>query len=232
MNYEIVTVEEKRVVGIGTRTANNAADCAEKIGKLWNDFMCGGACEKLECLGEDAPVYGLYTNYNWEEMSYDVIAACESRNCPEGFVEAVIPAGQYAKFSFRGDVRASTAEAWDKVWKTELPRAFGVDFEEYTNCGEDMQADINIYIGLADICQSCGMPMTKEEQYGKNADGSKNADYCCYCYQDGAFTADCTMEQMIDFCLNMPESEKLYTDKEASRKMMLEYFPTLKRWNK
>lgn len=232
MNYEIVTVPERRVVGIQTRTANNAADCAEKIGKLWGDFMCGDACQKLQTLGENAPVYGVYTNYNWEEMSYDVIAACESANCPEGFVEVVIPAGKYAKFSFRGDVRASTAEAWDAVWKTELPRALNVDFEEYTNCDENMQADINIYIGLADICQSCGMPMTKEEQYGTNADGSKSADYCCYCYQKGAFEQDCTMEKMIDFCLNMPDSEKIYTDKEASRKMMQEYFPTLKRWKK
>lgn len=232
MNYEIVTIEEKRVVGIQTRTANTAADCAEKIGKLWADFMCGDACGKLETLGEDAPVYGVYTGYNWEEMSYDVIAACESANCPAGFVEVVIPAGRYAKFSFRGDVRASTAAAWDEVWKTELPRALAVDFEEYTNCDENMQADINIYIGLADLCQSCGMPMTTAAHYGTNADGSKNGDYCCYCYQKGAFTSDCTMEEMIDFCLNMPGSDKIYSDKDAARKQMLEYFPTLARWKK
>lgn len=231
MNYEIVTLPERRIVGISARARNGAPDCAAIIGKLWGDFMCeGGACTKLAHGGENAPVYGAYTNYNYEEMSYDVIAACESANCPEGFVEVVIPAGRYAKFSFHGDVRASTAAMWDTVWNTPLPRAMAVDFEEYTSCGEDMQADINIYIGLADLCQSCGMPMTKAEHYGTNADGSKNEQYCTYCYQNGAFTADCTMEQMIDFCLSMPESASLYTDKEAARAQMLQYFPTLARW--
>ena len=51
------------------------------------------------------------------------------------------------------------------------------------------------------ICQSCGRPMTAEEQFGRNADGSKNGEYCSYCYRDGAFTEDCAMDEMIDHCL-------------------------------
>ncbi|WP_330645882.1 zinc ribbon domain-containing protein [Butyricicoccus faecihominis] len=232
MNYEIVTLPERRIVGLATRAANNAADCAEKIGRLWADFMGGGAYGQLEPSSENAMVYGAYTNYNWEEMSYDVIAGCESGTCPAGFTEVVIPAGKYAKFSFHGDVRESTAKAWDEIWKIKLPRAFGVDFEEYVSCGDSMEGDINIYIGLADICQCCGMPMTKDADYGTEADGAKSADYCCYCYQKGAFTADCTMEEMIEICLNVEGSEALYTDKEAARLQMLEYFPSLKRWKK
>ena len=42
------------------------------------------------------------------------------------------------------------------------------------------------------FCQSCGMPLT-EEVLGTNADGSKNEDYCMYCYKDGKFLQDCTM---------------------------------------
>jgi len=52
-------------------------------------------------------------------------------------------------------------------------------------------------------CQSCGMPMSKDpQQGGTNADGSKNADYCSYCYQHGAFVGDFTAKQMQDFCIN------------------------------
>ena len=47
------------------------------------------------------------------------------------------------------------------------------------------------------FCQSCGMPMTNET-LGTNADGSRNDDYCIYCYKDGKFTQDMTMEQMIE----------------------------------
>jgi len=32
------------------------------------------------------------------------------------------------------------------------------------------------------FCQSCGMPPT-EDILGTNADGSKNEDYCMYCYR-------------------------------------------------
>lgn len=35
------------------------------------------------------------------------------------------------------------------------------------------------------FCQSCGMPLQKNEELGTNHDGSKNEEYCCYCYKDG-----------------------------------------------
>ena len=38
------------------------------------------------------------------------------------------------------------------------------------------------------ICQSCAMPMQNENDFGTNNEGSKNTDYCTYCYQNGYFT--------------------------------------------
>lgn len=50
-------------------------------------------------------------------------------------------------------------------------------------------------------CQSCGMPMKKDPQGGgTNADGTKSTMYCSYCYQNGVFTRNCTMEEMREFC--------------------------------
>ncbi|WP_066713373.1 zinc ribbon domain-containing protein [Clostridium sp. Marseille-P299] len=80
------------------------------------------------------------------------------------------------------------------------------------------------------FCQSCGMPMTKEEHFASNADGSKNEDYCCYCFKEGEFTSDCSMDEMIEFCLNCEGSEEWFPDKELGRKQMQEWFPSLKRW--
>ena len=84
------------------------------------------------------------------------------------------------------------------------------------------------------FCQSCGMPMTAEEQFGRNADGSKNGEYCSYCYRDGAFTEDCAMDEMIDHCLQFldefnKDMERPYT-KEEARSEMKKFFPMLKRW--
>ncbi|MEE1156118.1 MAG: zinc ribbon domain-containing protein, partial [Methanobrevibacter sp.] len=47
------------------------------------------------------------------------------------------------------------------------------------------------------FCQSCAMPMTGSEIYGTNADGSKNEDYCIYCFKDGEFTSDMSMDEMM-----------------------------------
>jgi hypothetical protein len=38
-------------------------------------------------------------------------------------------------------------------------------------------------------CQSCGMPLSRDERGGgTNADGSKSARYCSHCYASGRFT--------------------------------------------
>ena len=51
------------------------------------------------------------------------------------------------------------------------------------------------------FCQSCGMPINKDPQGGStNADGSINADYCSYCYQNGSFTIDCNVNEFQEHC--------------------------------
>lgn len=79
------------------------------------------------------------------------------------------------------------------------------------------------------FCQSCGMPLTEEGQLGTNADGSRNQDYCSYCWKEGAFTwPQATMEQMIDHCAPIM-AQSGFTQEEARQKMR-QWFPTLKRW--
>lgn len=83
------------------------------------------------------------------------------------------------------------------------------------------------------FCQSCGMPLT-EEYFGTNKDGSTTTEYCSYCFKDGSFTSDDTMEEMIEHNLDYldefnKDSETKMT-KEEAREQMKQYFPTLKRW--
>ena len=83
------------------------------------------------------------------------------------------------------------------------------------------------------FCQSCGMPLT-EDVLGTNADGSKNEDYCMYCYRDGKFLQDCTMDEMIEhsaqFVGAVNEGLEKPITKEEYIGMMKSYFPQLKRW--
>lgn len=78
------------------------------------------------------------------------------------------------------------------------------------------------------ICQSCGMPMTEEEHFGTNADGSKNEEYCCYCFQDGKFTFGGNLEEMIEKLVSM--AGKMGMTEEEARAMAEENLPKLKRW--
>ncbi len=80
-------------------------------------------------------------------------------------------------------------------------------------------------------CQSCGMPLPTDRSLdGTDANGFKNADYCVYCYQNGAFTADCTMEEMIEFCIPHLCKHHPGMTAEQARIQMRNYFPFLKRW--
>ena len=82
------------------------------------------------------------------------------------------------------------------------------------------------------FCQSCGMPMGNEDLLGTNAEGSKNEDYCHYCYRDGAFTKDETMDEMIASCVPFVSKGDPWPDEETARKAMQESFPQLKRWKR
>ena len=83
------------------------------------------------------------------------------------------------------------------------------------------------------FCQSCGMPLTADV-LGTNADGSKNEEYCIYCYKDSAFTGDFTMEEMAEYCAQFVDDYNRHAGQSLSREeykaMLLQYYPNLKRW--
>ena len=89
---------------------------------------------------------------------------------------------------------------------------------------------------LPQFCQSCGMPLTKDRDCGTNSDGSRNFDYCHFCYRDGKFRQQCTMEGMIAYCAKYVDevNKKMPVPltKEQYISQMQQYFPLLKRWRK
>jgi len=79
------------------------------------------------------------------------------------------------------------------------------------------------------ICQSCGMPLARDEEGGgSNADGSLSSEYCSHCYQKGKF---------VHPNLNAQQMAERVKDKMREMKIpgFLAYFFTrniskLKRW--
>lgn len=79
------------------------------------------------------------------------------------------------------------------------------------------------------ICQSCGMPMQREENFGTNQDGSKNLEYCQFCFQNGKFVDEgITMEQKI--IKNIEIAKKMGMPEEKSKELANSTIPKLKRW--
>lgn len=78
-------------------------------------------------------------------------------------------------------------------------------------------------------CQSCGMMFTAPDQHGHEADGTEVEDFCRWCYDDGAYTYETTMEDMIEDCApRMAEAMDWTVDEGAS--LLGAVLPTLKRW--
>jgi len=108
----------------------------------------------------------------------------------------------------------------------EAFEAYEASFPKKEKCFQEGQ--------LPQFCQSCGMPLTKHEDCGTNADGSINYDYCQYCYKDGKFVQECTMDEMIDHCSQFVDEVNKHMPepmtKEEYKAMMQGFFPMLKRW--
>ena len=78
-------------------------------------------------------------------------------------------------------------------------------------------------------CQSCGMMFTAPDQHGHEADGAEVEDFCRWCYDNGAYTYETTMEDMIEDCApRMAEAMDWTVDESAS--LLGAVLPTLKRW--
>lgn len=81
------------------------------------------------------------------------------------------------------------------------------------------------------FCQSCGMPMGSPECFGTDANKVRINEYCCHCFQGGAFVGDITMEEMIDLSASIM-AEKVHMPEIEAKEICRSFIPTLKRWKK
>lgn len=72
------------------------------------------------------------------------------------------------------------------------------------------------------------MPIGNNNQLGSNKDGSLNEDYCKYCYQNGEFIDDVTMQEYIEMCSQFGAQAGMTN--EQMKEYCSKLFPTLKRW--
>ena len=148
MEYKVIELEEKLVSGIEVRTNNFSENVYEVIGGLWEKFYFE-TYNKIENKVNGRSL-GIYTEYeNDEKGDYTMMTACEisSSGKNNDMIIKKIPAGKYAVFTIRGDVRTEVGKFWEQLWKMKLDRTFICDYEEYCE-GTMEDCLINIYIGI------------------------------------------------------------------------------------
>ncbi|HEX9221440.1 MAG TPA: zinc ribbon domain-containing protein [Gemmatimonadaceae bacterium] len=79
------------------------------------------------------------------------------------------------------------------------------------------------------VCQSCGMPLSKDPLGGgTNADGSLSSEYCSHCYRKGVFTQpNITAQEMT--ALVEGKLRSMHFPRFLARRFAKEV-PTLRRW--
>lgn len=78
-------------------------------------------------------------------------------------------------------------------------------------------------------CESCGMLLTPND-YGTAANGKPTDHYCKWCYEQGEYTYETTMEAMIEDCApRLAENTGMTRDEAVS--LMGAVLPHLKRWS-
>lgn len=154
MEYTIVELPERKIIGLSCHVRNNDPECGKQIGELWGQFMQEEVSGSIqEPLFEPYSCFGLYSNYHIEDMEYDTLVGLEStaETAPEGMETLIIPAGKYAQFSVQGDVVQAVVDAWNDIWAmegfTEL-RAFTVDFEAYHPSEDMTNTKIDLFVAL------------------------------------------------------------------------------------
>lgn len=151
MEYKLVELQEKRVVGLSVRTSNGNETMSKVIGDTWQRFFSEGIYQKILNKKNQCTI-GLYSNYENDAVGeYDVTVCCEVNKCeliPEETEVKIITSGKYAQFIVRGHMQNAVADFWTKLSLMNLNRKYDFDFEEYQSGGDMENGEIYIYISV------------------------------------------------------------------------------------
>lgn len=222
------------ITGDGTKTA-----------ELWEEFARQFALAPFAKAEENYYEVRFYRGDQplpgGKDVHVGVLTAAELP--PAQFTTLVIPASEYAQWDVAVAKGYDSENASIEGWLATNATVFGQRtlagasyilecYNEKFKGGNQPDSLVELWLPVFRYCQSGMMPMLTDEDFGTNADGSKNWDYCRYCYQNGAFLDSRTMEETIEFCLPFVSKGNPYANAEQARRGMAKTYPRLKRWAK
>jgi predicted transcriptional regulator YdeE len=140
------------VVGLSIRTTNQNDQAMKDIGELWNRFLGENISDSVPGKVSDDK-YGIYTDYESDANGpYTVLLGhkvSSMDSVPEGLTGREIPAGNYALFKAKGKIPDVVVETWQRIWNSDIKRAYASDFELYKagSVGPDI-SEVETYVSV------------------------------------------------------------------------------------
>jgi len=241
MNMQYVYKEEFSVIGkLGQGSGENPW---EWINPIWENANSNFNEIEAFVKKEGDIIEGLWgimsdfdeTFARWDKNGGKYLACCEVESdavAPFGWVKWTVPSQTYLVAKCKQEDYLSVFEGaiQDYIPNNHL-QLVGAVHEHYPEPGNPTLVELYFPIAKGNyFCQSCGMPMNSDKERGTEKDQSKSEDYCHYCYMEGTFCSDDTMEEMIISCIPFVLEAGECSDAETARNDMLSYFPKMNRW--
>jgi len=146
--------ENFKLVGLklDKKTFNANGQAAVDCGSLWQKFMSEGVADKVTGkLSTD--IYAVYFDYDGDRTNpYSFFIGCKVGHeavTPEGLDSLNIPIQNYTIITATGKMPECVAATWEEIWKSDINRAYGYDFEVYTIlCADWSDAQADIYVSI------------------------------------------------------------------------------------
>jgi AraC family transcriptional regulator len=123
MNYKIESLDDLRIVGIGTKEPKTIEECFEQIPLFWQKLNADGTTAKLLSLLDStgpAAILGVSLCENNAFCGY-YVAVITQNPCPPEMEEIIIPAGTWAKFTCIGAMPGAMQKLQQRIVSEWLP---------------------------------------------------------------------------------------------------------------
>ncbi|QHV96914.1 GyrI-like domain-containing protein [Spirosoma endbachense] len=141
------------IIGISVKTTNENGKAGNDIPVLWDKFMSEGILSQIPNKIDDT-IYCVYTDYEKDyTRPYTTILACAVSTLeaiPDGMIGRTIGDGKYMEFTTTGNLQKGIVfDAWTKIWRSSIPRAYTADFEVYgVKAQNPDDAEVAIFIAI------------------------------------------------------------------------------------
>lgn len=137
---------------LNKKTFNANGQAVEDCGNLWQQFISEAVADKItRKLSHD--IYAVYFEYEGDHTQpYSFFIGCKVANdaeTPDGLQSIEIPNQDYSIVTAKGKMPDCVANAWQDIWKSNIERAYGFDFEVYNELSANWEnAVVAIYLSV------------------------------------------------------------------------------------